>query len=84
MIAPLAWNWLGAATMRAFAFGFFTALLLSAGIPAHALTPQEKMTTCNFGADDQKLKGANRKSFMSKCMAEADAPAKPAKPQKKQ
>ena len=70
--------------MRAFAFGFLTALLLSAGIPAHALTPQEKMTTCNFGADDQKLKGATRKSFMSKCMAEADAPAKPAKPQKKQ
>ena len=55
--------------MRAFAFGFFTALLLSAGIPAHALTPQEKMTTCNFGADDQKLQGAARDAFMKKCMS---------------
>jgi psiF repeat-containing protein len=69
--------------MRAFALAFFTALLLSASIPAHAVTPQEKRTTCNFGADDQKLTGAKRKSFMTKCMADADAPAKPANPQKK-
>lgn len=69
--------------MRAFAIGLFTALLLGASIPAQALTPQEKMTTCTFGADDQKLTGAKRKSFMTKCMADADAPAKPASAQKK-
>ena len=68
--------------MRLLAIGFFTALLLSASTPALALTPQEKMTTCNFGADDQKLAGAKRKSFMSRCMADADAPGKPASPQK--
>ena len=69
--------------MRLFAIGFFTALLLSASLPALALTPQEKMTTCTFGADDQKLTGTKRKSFMSKCMADADAPSKSASPQKK-
>ena len=69
--------------MRLLTIGFFTASLLSASTLALALTPQEKMTTCNFGADDQKLTGAKRKSFMTKCMADADAPTKPASPQKK-
>ena len=69
--------------MRLFVICFFTALSFGASIPALALTPQEKMTTCNFGADDQKLTGAKRKSFMSKCMADADAPTKPASAQKK-
>lgn len=68
--------------MRPLVIGF-TLLLLSANTPVHALTPQEKMTTCNFGADDQKLTGAKRKSFMTKCMADADAQAKPASAQKK-
>jgi len=49
--------------------------------PAFAATPQQKMETCKFGADDQKLKGAARKSFMTKCMSNADAPrGKPAMP----
>ena len=42
--------------------------------PAFAVTPKEKMETCKFGADDQKLMGAARKSFMSKCMSNKDAP----------
>ena len=50
-----------------------------AGTPALALTTQEKMETCKFGADDQKLASAARKSFLSKCMANSDASAKPAK-----
>ena len=33
-----------------------------------------------FGADDQKLAGPARKSFLSKCMANSDAPVKQAKP----
>jgi hypothetical protein len=41
-----------------------------------ALTAQEKMTTCRFGADDQKLKGAKRKTFLSRCMANESAPAR--------
>ena len=49
--------------------------------PASAATPQQKMETCKFGADDQKLKGAARKSFMTKCMSNTDAPrGKPAMP----
>jgi hypothetical protein len=51
------------------------------GAPAVAATSQQKMETCKFGADDQKLAGAKRKAFMSKCMANADSPrGKPAMP----
>jgi hypothetical protein len=32
------------------------------------------METCKFGADNQKLVGAKRKAFMSKCMSNADSP----------
>jgi hypothetical protein len=50
---------------------------------AFAATPQQKMETCKFGADNQKLTGAKRQAFMSKCMSNADSPrGKPApKPQ---
>ena len=40
---------------------------------AFAATKQ-KLDTCNFGADDQKLTGAARKAFMSKCMSNKDSP----------
>ena len=49
--------------------------------PAFAATSNEKMETCKFGADDQKLAGAARKSFMAKCMSNKDSPrGKPVKP----
>jgi len=57
---------------RIFLLGLFAAALFSAS--AWAITPQEKMKTCEFGAEDQKLTGAARKSFISKCMAQGDAP----------
>jgi hypothetical protein len=38
---------------------------------ASALTPAEKMETCKFGADNQKLTGAKRKKFLARCMADA-------------
>jgi hypothetical protein len=57
---------------RIFVLGLFAAMLLA--VPARAITPQEKMKTCEFGADDQKLTGPARKSFISKCMAQGDAP----------
>jgi hypothetical protein len=58
-----------------------TALLaLLAAAPAAALTPAEKMETCKVGADHQKLAGAARKKFLSRCMAE-DRSAKPPKTQ---
>jgi hypothetical protein len=60
------------------AAGLAASFLLSA--PAFAAT-KEKLETCNFGADDQKLTGAARKSFMAKCMSNKDSPrGKPAKP----
>jgi hypothetical protein len=46
------------------------------GTAALALTKQEKMETCKFGAADQKLTGAKQKAFIAKCMANEPAPAK--------
>jgi hypothetical protein len=55
----------------------FATLFLAA--PALAVTAKEKKATCEFGADDQKLQGAARKTFMTKCMAPGEArSAKPA------
>jgi hypothetical protein len=53
---------------------------LSAISPVWAVTAKQKMETCKFGADDQNLQGAARKSFLAKCMAKGDAPGKPSKP----
>jgi hypothetical protein len=38
------------------------------------------METCQFGADDKKLAGAARKSFMAKCMSNVDSPRGKRKP----
>jgi hypothetical protein len=57
--------------------------LIVVGAPAAAITPQEKMETCKFGADNQKLTGAKRKRFLSRCMADTDGPTrKTSAPQK--
>ena len=37
--------------------------------PVFAATPKQKMEICKFGADNQKLTGAERKKFMANCMA---------------
>ena len=58
------------------AAGLLTAMLLSA--PSLALTAKQKMETCNFGADDQKLVGAARRSFLAKCMSNKNDPRGPA------
>jgi hypothetical protein len=54
--------------------------LLLLATPASAISKEQKMETCKFGADDQKLDGAKRKTFMSNCMANRDdkRPTKPA------
>ncbi|HEX4553550.1 MAG TPA: PsiF family protein [Xanthobacteraceae bacterium] len=46
--------------------------------PCFALTAQEKMETCTFGADEQKLEGAKRDAFLKKCMANKNDPRGPA------
>ena len=42
--------------------------------PSYAVTPKDKMATCKFGADDQKLQGPARNAFMKKCMSNKDDP----------
>ncbi len=39
-----------------------------------AVDAKQKMATCKFGADDQKLKGTARNAFLKKCMANRDDP----------
>ena len=42
--------------------------------PTFAVPSKQKIETCKFGADDQKLTGAARKAFMSKCLSDTDSP----------
>jgi hypothetical protein len=55
-----------------FVFAAVLAGLAAFAAPASALTPEEKMETCKFGADSQKLTGAKRKKFLARCMADTD------------
>lgn len=64
------------ATRYAFAAAMLMAMLPSA--PSFAVTAKEKMVTCKFGADDQKLKGAAREKFLKNCMANRNDPRGPA------
>jgi hypothetical protein len=66
--------------LRALALGLFAAFVFSA--PAGAITAKEKMETCKFGAQDQKLSGKEEKAFMHKCMAHGDGPAPKARKKK--
>jgi hypothetical protein len=65
--------------LRVLALGLFAAFAFSA--PAGAVTAKEKMETCKFGAQDQKLAGKEEKAFIKKCMAAGDSSS--AKPRKK-
>ena len=47
-------------------------LLLLLASPASAVTAKQKMDTCKFGADDQKLTGAKRNAFIKKCMSKGN------------
>ena len=66
--------------LRVLALSLFAALVFSA--PARAVTAKEKMETCKFGAQDQKLTGKEEKAFMRKCMAASDGPTPKAKKKK--
>jgi len=59
--------------------GLLATVLASSSV--HAVTKQQKQETCTFGADDQKLTGQARKTFMTRCMANEDRPDPPAAPQ---
>ena len=50
---------------------------LGAGLvnmPVFAITEQQKLETCTFGANNQKLTGQACKDFITKCMADEAAP----------
>jgi psiF repeat len=53
-------------------------IVLAAAGPCFAVDAKQKMATCKFGADDQKLQGAARNAFLKKCMANRDEPRGPA------
>jgi hypothetical protein len=55
----------------AIAAGLLTVIL---GSSSFAATAQQKMATCKFGADNQKLAGAQRAKFIKDCMANRDDP----------
>ncbi len=48
--------------------------VLLPSVPSYALTSKDKIATCKFGADDQKLTGAARSKFVKKCMSNKDEP----------
>jgi psiF repeat len=48
--------------------------VMLATAPSFAASAKDKMATCKFGADDQKLAGAARNTFMKKCMSNHDDP----------
>ena len=61
-------------------FPIAAAMLFIAILPAtqsFAVTAKEKMATCKFGADDQKLQGKARSAFIKRCMANRDDPRGP-------
>jgi hypothetical protein len=52
-------------------------ILMLAG-PASAATQEQKMETCKFHADGEKMTGAKRKTFMANCMSNRDDKRGPA------
>jgi len=61
-------------------YGFIVATMIALlpATPSLAVTSQQKMVTCKFGADDQKLQGAARTKFLKNCMANRNDPRGPA------
>jgi psiF repeat len=58
----------------AMAGAMLAVLLPVTATSSFAVTAKEKMATCKFGADDQKLTGAARSKFIKKCMLNKDEP----------
>jgi hypothetical protein len=45
--------------------------------PTFAITQQQKLETCTFGANNQKLTGQARNDFITKCISDEASPQKP-------
>ena len=63
-----------------FAAGLLATFVLAAwgGAPSYAVTAKDKMATCKFGADSQKLAGKQRADFLKRCMSSQNDPRGPA------
>ena len=60
-------------------YAFIVAILIAIpSAPSFAVTAKQKMETCKFGADDQKLTGTARTAFIKKCMVNRNDPRGPA------
>ena len=61
-------------------YALFSALLATVlfamlpSAPSFAVNAKDKMATCKFGADDQKLAGAQRTKFIKDCMSTRNDP----------
>jgi len=63
----------GLAMLRYAVIATLLAVLLPSP-PSFAINAKDKMETCKFGADDQKLQGPARNAFIKKCMSNKDDP----------
>ena len=61
-------------SMLRYVVGAAIMLAVVPGTSALAVSSKDKMKICTFGADDQKLKGAARKTFITKCMSNKNDP----------
>lgn len=59
------------------------ALMAPYASAAVAATAKQKQDTCKFGADHQKLTGAKRQAFMTKCLSNKNDPTGPSQTEKK-
>ena len=66
----------GLAMLRYAVIATLLAVLLPSP-PSFAINAKDKMETCKFGADDQKLQGPARNAFIKKCMSNKDDPRGP-------
>jgi psiF repeat len=76
--ANMSWASPGEKIMHRYVFLAAMLLAMLPSAPSFAVSEKDKMATCKFGADDQKLQGAPRAAFMKKCMANRDDPRGPA------
>jgi hypothetical protein len=54
------------------------ALIMLLPMPPCFAVDEQKMATCKFGADQQRLQGETRDTFLKKCMEDRDDPRGPA------
>jgi len=60
--------------MSRYAFMAAALIMLLPAAPCFAVDAKQKMATCQFGADQQRLQAAARDAFLKKCMEDRDDP----------